>query len=264
MSLSLRFTVFVFNAEASMRLDLCSWQEVERYLEHSTGIIIPIGSHEQHGPNGLLGTDAICPEYIARGVGERYQVLVGPTLGLGMAQHHLDFPGSISLRPTTLIAVVTDVVRSLLRHGFTHVFFLNGHGGNIATISAAFAELYADHSFRRAEAAPFHLRLGNWFMGKRVTALTDALYGASNGSHATASEVSLTYYAHPEAVKQVEMQPRVAPAGGFRDAADFRQRYPDGRVGSDPSAACQEHGRQLFEEAVEDTIASYREFTASK
>ncbi len=50
-----------------MRLQTATWPEVEAYLEHSKGIIVPIGSTEQHGPNGMLGTDAICPETIAFG-----------------------------------------------------------------------------------------------------------------------------------------------------------------------------------------------------
>ena len=62
-----------------MLLQLATWQEVETYLQSSRGIIIPIGSTEQHGPNGLIGTDAICPETVARGVGEQLGVLVGPT-----------------------------------------------------------------------------------------------------------------------------------------------------------------------------------------
>ena len=52
-----------------MRLQLSTWPEVETYLKTSRGIIIPIGSTEQHGPNGLIGTDALCAEEIALGVG---------------------------------------------------------------------------------------------------------------------------------------------------------------------------------------------------
>ena len=64
-----------------MLLHLCTWQEVEQRLQKSqnSGVIMPIGSTEQHGPNGLIGTDAICPEVVARGVGERLDELVGPT-----------------------------------------------------------------------------------------------------------------------------------------------------------------------------------------
>jgi len=242
-----------------MRLDLCSWQDVEGYLQRSTGLVIPIGSHEQHGPNGLIGTDAICPETVARSFGERDGVLIGPTLGLGMAQHHLAFPGTISLRPQTLVAVIRDVVASLARHGFTHIYFLNGHGGNIASVQTAFSGIYADASFARGGGSPLHLRCGNWYTGKRVAALTHDLYGRSNGSHATASEVSLTYYAYPDAAKSVAMAPKVAPGGRFRDAEDLRRRFPDGRIGSDPSRANAEDGRRLLEAAVEDLREGYRD-----
>ena len=67
-----------------MQLRLMTWQEVEAYLERSSGIIIPIGSTEQHGPNGLIGTDAICPEVIAAEVGRRGEILVAPTLSIGI------------------------------------------------------------------------------------------------------------------------------------------------------------------------------------
>ncbi len=69
-----------------MRLQLETWQEVEAYLKRSTAIVLPIGSTEQHGPNGLIGTDAICPEAVAKGLGESLEVLVAPTISVGMAQ----------------------------------------------------------------------------------------------------------------------------------------------------------------------------------
>ena len=68
-----------------MLLQHQTWQEVESYLSRSTGIILPIGSTEQHGPNGLIGTDAICAGVIARGVGEAAEAMVGPTIGVGIA-----------------------------------------------------------------------------------------------------------------------------------------------------------------------------------
>jgi creatinine amidohydrolase len=77
---------------------------------------------------------------------------VAPTFNVGMAQHHLAFPGTIFLRPTTFIAAIGDWVRSLGAHGFEKIYFLNGHGGNVASIEAAFSEIYADYSFRQAAA----------------------------------------------------------------------------------------------------------------
>ncbi len=249
-----------------MLLHLCTWQEVEARLAASSGIILPIGSTEQHGPNGLIGTDAICAEVIARGVGEATDALVGPTIAVGMAQHHLGFPGTITLRPSTLIAVVRDTVQSLARHGFTRFYFINGHGGNIATVTAAFSEIYTASSLApddRNEAAP-RCRLRQWYEAPGVRTLRNRLFGASEGSHATPSEVSVTQYAYPESIKQAEMSPKIAPVGPIHDAGDYRRRFPDGRIGGDPSLANPDAGKQLHDAAVTDLADDYREFLAAE
>ena len=161
-----------------MQLALSTWHEVEDYLRSSRGIIVPIGSTEQHGPNGLIGTDHLDAEFVARGVGDEIGCLVAPTLTIGMSQHHLGFAGSITLRPSTLIALVGDVVTSLMKHGFERFLFINGHGGNVATVTAAFDEIYAASSMRGpGEASPVRCKMVFWSQGPRSDALAKELYG---------------------------------------------------------------------------------------
>ncbi len=246
----------------AMQLQLSTWAEVEDHLKKSTGIIVPIGSTEQHGPNGLIGTDALCAEVVAKGIGEAADALVAPTIAVGMAQHHMAFPGSMTLRPSTLIALVRDTVQSLARHGFERIYFLNGHGGNIATMSAAFSEVYADKSLAAngRNAPGVRLKLQNWYEAPGVKKLSKELYGASEGSHATPSEVALIQFAFPEAIKKANMSPKIAPRGPIRDALDYRSRFPDGRIGSDPSLATPKAGKRLYEAAVQELTKDYLQF----
>ncbi|MDX2102638.1 MAG: creatininase family protein [Alphaproteobacteria bacterium] len=243
------------------QLQLATWPEVESYLARSTGIIIPIGSTEQHGPNGLIGTDALTAEMVARAVGETVGALVAPTISVGMAQHHLGFPGSITLRPSTLMAVIVDHVASLARHGFDRFFFVNGHGGNIATTTAAFSEIYAERSLHPAGNRPgVRCKLRNWWEGPETEALCKTLYGDALGSHATPSEVAMTWHGFPHAIKHATMAPRIAPTGAFHDADDYRSRFPDGRIGSDPTLATAADGARILDIATREVAADYRAF----
>lgn len=245
-----------------MRLQLCTWPEVEEYLERSCGIILPIGSTEQHGPVGLIGTDALCAELIALEVGSRCQALVGPTLPIGMSQHHLGFPGSMSLRPSTLLSLVFDAVSSLAKHGFRRFYFINGHGGNVAPVHAAFSELYTATSLEAGDRQPPALRckLDNWWNRLQVHELAQALFGDAEGQHATCSELAVTFHAFPDRERCETLEPRRAPTGPIYDAHDFRQRFPDGRMGSDPSLATGQAGSRVFEVAVAAIARDYEAF----
>jgi len=243
-----------------MHLSSSTWQELEAQLSRSKGIVIPIGSHEQHGPTGLLGTDALCPEIIAREAEKISDLLIGPTFSIGMAQHHLAFPGTISLRPSTMIASIIDWVNSLARHGFTRIYFLNGHGGNVATIQAAFSEFYADYSYA-AEPCPVALMLKNWWELPGIGKLCTDIFPVGHGSHATPSEVAVTYWAYPEkAWSGGALDPKIAPEGPIRDAGDFRGRFPDGRMGSDPTTATVELGGKIVSASAAALITDAGKF----
>ena len=246
-----------------MRLHLASWPEVEDYLTRSPGILMPIGSTEQHGPTGLMGTDAITAETIAWRAGELTDTLVGPTIAVGMAHHHMGFAGSMTCRPSTLIAVVVDYVLSLATHGFRRFLFVNGHGGNMATLGAAFAEVYETARRGQGDAAPdLRCRVVNWYDGRTVHALSRELFGVREGSHATPSEISVAGFAYPGFVKEARLDPPQAPVSRFYDWRDYREKFPDGRIGSDPSDASPAHGEKLVAAAATDLVEAYRAFQA--
>jgi creatinine amidohydrolase/Fe(II)-dependent formamide hydrolase-like protein len=247
-----------------MLLALSTWPEIEAQIARSKAVVIPIGSNEQHGPTGLLGTDWLCPEIIAHAA-EKVEpgLLVAPTFNIGTAQHHLAFPGTISLRPSTFMAAISDWVSSLTRHGLERLLFLNGHGGNVATIEATFSEIYADWSFAE-ERTPFMLKLKNWWDLEGVDALAREQFPVGHGSHATPSEIAVTQAAYPDRIKTVPapLEPRIAPTGPIRDALDYRARFPDGRIGSDPLLASPEKGQALIDRAVQSLIAEVKAFEA--
>ncbi|WP_069864966.1 creatininase family protein [Pseudomonas citronellolis] len=242
-----------------MFLHLSTWAEIGQFLERSRTIVIPIGSNEQHGPTGLLGTDWMCPEIIAGEAQKLADILIAPTFNIGMAQHHLGFPGTISLRPSTFMAAIGDWVRSLAGHGFEKIFFLNGHGGNIASIEAAFSELYAEASFARRRAG-FALKLCNWWDLEGVDALAREQFPSGHGIHATPTEIAVTQWAYPDFIKSAEYSPRIANWGPIREALDFRARHPDGRMGSDPAQASIEKGRQLVALAARGLVQEVQAF----
>jgi len=243
-----------------MRLQLMTWPEVEKYLTSSTGIIVPIGATEQHGPTGLIGTDAICAETLAWKTGELADAIVGPTLPVGMSEHHMHFPGSVTLRPTTLATVVCDVALSLARHGFRRVFFLNGHGGNTSSIDAGFFEVYAKAPKLIDGGDDLRCLCAQWWDMPSAQALSEELFGDKDGDHATASEVSVAAAAYPEYLRTAEMADEPPPTTRIFGPADFRRRYPEGRLGSYPNLASVEAGERITEAVAADLADAYREF----
>ncbi|MFZ9560478.1 MAG: creatininase family protein [Vulcanococcus sp.] len=234
-----------------IRLQLRSWPEVEEYLERHKGVIIPLGSTEQHGPTGAIGTDALTAEAVALEVGRRTGVLVTPAQAFGMAEHHLGFAGTMSLQPSTLLAVMHDLVLSLARHGFERIYVINGHGGNIATCKAAFAQAYGTAASRGlVNAGALRCKLANWFMAPEAMGLAKELYGDKEGHHATPSEIAITLQLEPSLQSKQRPLPEPAPAGPIHGPEDFRRRHPDGRMGSDPFLATADHGERFLEVAA--------------
>jgi len=112
-----------------MRLEELNWFDVESYLQQDDRLMLVLGACEQHAYLSLL-SDVRIPQALADAASERTNVLVAPPVNFGCSPYFLSYPGTLSLRVSTLLDVVEDLVRSAYRHGFRRLLVLNGHGGN--------------------------------------------------------------------------------------------------------------------------------------
>ena len=240
-----------------MLLAHATWPEVEAYLGRSDGIIIPLGSIEQHGPIGLIGTDTLCAESIATEVGNSTGALIAPTVSYSPAEFNMAFPGTISLNTRTFSKVLDEIIDSLACHGFHQFYFLNGHGANIAPL-AVLIKKYPE----------LFMRMKNWWDFRSVNALRRDLYDAWEGMHATPSEVAITRaffrtvedqkLGPPEQLDEAYLRAHAGDRHGPPD--EHRARFPDGRVGSHSDLGTGEHGKQLFDAACAAASSDYRKF----
>ena len=97
---------------------------------HAAVAVLPIGAFEQHGPSLPLVTDTLIATAIADAISQHHKVFQLPAITFGCSHEHSAFPGTVSLSPATLAAVVTDISTSLGQQGITALIVVNGHGGN--------------------------------------------------------------------------------------------------------------------------------------
>lgn len=240
-----------------MRLDRSTWHQVEDYLRRGDGIIVPTGSNEQHGPIGLIGTDAICAESISERAAALAGALVAPTLAYTPAHFNMAFPGTISISADTFAAMAREIFEGLVRQGFAHIYVLNGHGANLEPLHAA-----------AARAPDDAVRIRSWWDFDEVNTLRASLYGAWEGMHATPSEIAIVEALHgtanhadldpPEKLTRDFIRAHAGDKHGPPD--EHRARFPDGRVGSHSSLARPEHGADLLRLAAEAVAADFEEF----
>jgi creatinine amidohydrolase len=224
-----------------------SWEEVKEYLGNDNRVVLPLGATEQHGRHLGLGTDFIEAEAIALGIGEATDIAIAPTLNYGMSLALMGFPGTLSLRPTTLIAVLDDLFRALYRHGFRRVLVVNGHGGNTPALSSAVQTVTQDLNGLRVKSFEW------WTDAESYQVVTDML-GKQVGSHASPGETAFMLAVHPRAVKLERLSGRDAPVVPSREMTTvqtFAQKYPDGIMGLDPRQATRQAGEALLKKSVE-------------
>lgn len=145
-----------------MRFDDLNWMDVEGYLQLENRIMLVLGACEQHGFLSLL-TDIKIPQVLADLASRRSGVLVAPPLNFGVSPYFAAYPGTISLRLTTFLAVLEDMVYSLYRQGFRRMLILNGHGGNTAA-RVHLQEMLTD-------LRDLRIIWYEWWLSKRVEAI---------------------------------------------------------------------------------------------
>ena len=236
-----------------MLLKLALWQDVHEYLERRTDVVVPFGGTEQHGPSGPLGTDLIVAEELANELGQERHAMVAPAIPFGVSQVHGAFPGTISLKPATVLSLVTEAIDSLARQGFRRFLLVNGHHGSKAILQAACTQVHAEVRGSRCLSV-------QWWELPEVRSVILEMFGAREGHHATPAELSVVRRFYPRAVVDVAPMERFDPVPEpvTWTADDFRQRYPDGRVGSDPGLSSEPAGERIFAAASRALIEVHR------
>jgi creatinine amidohydrolase len=223
-----------------MQLAEATWTDVSDLAAETNLAFLPVGSTEQHGPHAPLGTDAFTAEAVAEAGAEAYdgEVLVAPTLSVGVAAEHRQFPGTLWLSPDTFRDAVRETVQSLASHGFDRVVVVNGHGGNVDALREVTGTITREDD---AYAVAF-----TWFeaVGEH----------SSKMGHGGTLETALLRRVVPETVREDRIE--AARDGGVErwgdwvsgvnlahDSAEFTE---NGVVG-DPAAGDEELGEELLE-----------------
>jgi creatinine amidohydrolase len=253
-----------------VRYDELTWIEMREAISSNPVVLLPFGTVEDHGPHLPLNTDnviveAICLDAAQRAPGE---MLVMPTAAYGLDEHHMDFPGTITVDMQTLLAFVADVAISPARHGFSHVLIVNGHGSN-----ASIAELAA-----RCVVLQTGIVCGAMSPNAAIDptlaepTLSEMRRSASGGvAHAGEYETAMMLHLRPDLV---QMDRAVREIGQLKlehfnwdhsepsvlSWQDWWSRMSESGVCGDPTVATAEFGRALFERTVQNFVRFVREF----
>jgi len=225
-----------------MDLSEATWTDAEA-IETDLAVL-PVGSTEQHGPHAPLGTDAIAARAVAEAGVEAAdrEVVVAPSIDVGVSAEHRAFAGSLWVSEDTFRAYVRETIESLAHHGFERVVVVNGHGGNTAALREVCARVSRDGD---AYAVPF-----TWFEAVDPD-------GIEMG-HAGPLETALLEHIAPESVDSDSKETAGEAAadrwgeweGSVNLAYDTDEFAENGVVG-DPADGDAELGERLLVQAAE-------------
>lgn len=239
--------------------------EVAQRMTASTILVQPLGAIEQHGPHLPLNTDLLIAEAVAQAavtaVGDEVDAWILPALAYTKSNEHAWSAGTIWLSATTLLAVLDDLGRCVAKTPARRLVFMNGHGGNSSLVNAANRELRLNHGLSTFLTHP---GIPPDQGGKSAS----GEHGM--GVHGGTDETSIMLHLAPELCDMSQAQRRI-PQGlidnqyvRFGGQVSFgwlsNDFFDDGYIG-DPTAATVEHGRYLFDAAVEAFCGALREIS---
>lgn len=247
-----------------MRWEELTSPELGALDRNSTVVVLPIGSVEQHGNHMPVGTDTYLAQAVSIAAANKVAgVIVMPPPWYGFSAHHMRFPGSVTLRAETLIAVCEDIVGSVVSHGFRRILIVNGHGGNGGVIDVLASTLGHKHYGAARIATLTYFALAR----DAIAALRQSASGGMG--HACEFETAMMMTVKPETV-HLERAATTYPDPGssylttdllggqaVRVYHDFGDLSPTGTLG-DPSLATPEAGERFFAASV-DALAAFIE-----
>ena len=221
-----------------MRFEDMNWFDLENYLKLDNRIILIFGSCEQHGYLSLC-TDVKIPLALADAARKLTGVPSAPTINFGVSPYFMDYPGTISLRASTLMDLAEDIVKSVYRHGFKRILILNGHGGN-ETIRSRLYEI--SNQFTDLKLAWY-----SWWQSHSIEIIaTQHNLKPAHGSWLEA----FSFTTVSELPLSVKTPPHVP---GLLNAQKTREVYGDGNFGG-PYIVDKKIMDEIFDAATKDVL----------
>lgn len=243
----------------SLLLEELSWTDVEALIAAGKRTaIVMTASMEQHGPHLPTMTDTAIGYAVGTRVAEKLgDALLAPVIRPGCSDHHLAFPGSISIPESVFIDTVMATVRSLAPHGFTKFVLLSAHGGNFAALEQAATKLREEFASKGVTIVDF---AGREALKETMAAMIGAAarFGRPqdvDAIHADVTETSVLLARHGPLVKMDRLE--IGKMGRIDLdellSKGLRAITPNGILG-DPHGATAEIGEAVVE-ALADHIA---------
>lgn len=238
-----------------------TWPEIKEALKTAKVAIVPIGAQEQHGYHLAEGCDSFRAERFCELLAEKSfpKVIVTPTINYGVSPHHMDFPGTITLRPETLANILEDIVSSLKQHGLKKFLFVNAHGGNSTPMAVA-----AENLARKYEVEIAHTK----FVDAAKKAIKEGIDSEYFG-HACEREISECLYLAPEIVREKLVEKGDMNHDSFalkhfksdfvKVVYQFNEITNNGNIG-DGREGSYELGENIIQEALENISAFIDEY----